>query len=87
MTRLMNRVARRTSLRTRMALLSGLASVFVAVLLSLGLYHVTRRWANISIEMTTARALLVLVLSVSMCGVSGLASLAKVHRADPADLF
>ncbi len=46
MTRLMNRVARRTSLRTRMALLSGLASVFVAVLLSLGLYVVAQRFVQ-----------------------------------------
>ena len=37
--------------------------------------------------MTLERAIGVLVLSVAMCALSGLASSAKVQSADPADLF
>lgn len=44
--RLKNSLPRRTSLRTRMALLSGLACVFVAALLSLGLYVVAQRFVQ-----------------------------------------
>ena len=42
----MDRLSRGVSLRTRMALLSGLACVFVAALLSLGLYVVAQRFVQ-----------------------------------------
>jgi len=61
---------------------------FVPGLLLAGLlYKITERAAHIPIEMTAGRAVTVLALSVVMCSISGLASLAKVHSADPADLF
>jgi putative ABC transport system permease protein len=50
-------------------------------------YRVARELANIPIDMSVERAALVLGLSVAMCAVSGLASLGRVHGADPADLF
>ncbi len=46
MARLTPGLPRRASLRTRMALLSGLACVFVAALLSLGLYVVAQRFVQ-----------------------------------------
>lgn len=54
---------------------------------SLLLYRLTSQLANISMELSPARAVTVLVLSVIMCMVSGLISLRKVAGADPAELF
>ncbi len=51
------------------------------------LYRITARVTHISIELTLARCAGVLLLSLVMCAVSGLASLAKVHSVDPAELF
>lgn len=51
------------------------------------LYRITARVTHISIELTLVRCAGVLLLSLVMCAVSGLASLAKVHSADPAELF
>jgi putative ABC transport system permease protein len=55
--------------------------------ISLGLYMATERSAHIPMRMGTALSLFMLVLSVAMCALSGIASLRKVNRADPADLF
>jgi putative ABC transport system permease protein len=51
------------------------------------LYAVTRREASIWMEMGTVIPTVTFVLSVAMCCLSGLASLHKVHHADPAELF
>ncbi len=61
---------------------------FIPGLLLAGLlYQITERMAHIPVEMTVGRSLIVLAMSIVMCSISGLASLAKVHSADPADLF
>jgi putative ABC transport system permease protein len=57
------------------------------LLLSLGLYQLTREGANIPIHMDMGRAVLVFGLTVLMCSASGLLSLQRVRSADPADLF
>jgi putative ABC transport system permease protein len=57
------------------------------LLLSLGLYALTSYLANIPIEMNARRILLVLVLTMGMCTLSGLGALRKVCQADPAALF
>jgi len=69
------------------ALILAVAGFLPGVVLAELLYQITERMTHIPIEMTLARACAVLLLSVTMCAVSGLASLAKVHSADPADLF
>lgn len=69
------------------ALILAVAGFVPGLVLADLLYQVTQRMAHIPIEMTLARAATVLLLSVGMCAASGLASLAKVHAADPADLF
>jgi len=69
------------------ALILSVAGFVPGLLLADFLYRVTQRMTHIPVEMTLSRAAGVLVLSVGMCAVSGLASLAKVHSADPADLF
>jgi putative ABC transport system permease protein len=55
--------------------------------ISLGLYMITEESAHIPMRMGRALPLFMLALSVTMCAVSGVASLRKVNRADPADLF
>jgi putative ABC transport system permease protein len=57
------------------------------LVLSLGLYALTSQLANIPIEMNARRILLVLVLTMGMCTLSGLGALRKVCQADPAALF
>ena len=69
------------------ALILAIAGFLPGLLLAEMLYQLTERMTHIPIEMTLARACSVLLLSVIMCALSGLASLAKVHSADPADLF
>jgi putative ABC transport system permease protein len=55
--------------------------------ISLGLYTITEDSAHVPMRMGTELPLFMLVLSVVMCAVSGVASLRKVNKADPADLF
>jgi putative ABC transport system permease protein len=69
------------------ALLLSVLSYIPGFLIALALYDVTRRQAAIPIDMTLARAALVLVLASTMCFLSGLFALNKVKAADPADLF
>jgi putative ABC transport system permease protein len=69
------------------ALILALAGFLPGLLLAEMLYQLTERMTHIPIEMTLTRACGVLLLSVVMCGLSGLASMAKVNSADPADLF
>ena len=69
------------------ALILAVAGFAPGLILAELLYQVTERMTHIPIEMTLPRVVGVLILSVTMCAVSGLASLAKVHSADPADLF
>jgi putative ABC transport system permease protein len=69
------------------AMILAVAGFLPGLVLAELLYQVTERMTHIPIQMTLGRACAVLLLSAVMCGVSGWASLAKVHSADPADLF
>jgi putative ABC transport system permease protein len=69
------------------ALILAVAGFLPGLVLAELLYQVTERMTHIPIEMTLERASAVLLLSITMCAASGLASLAKVQGADPADLF
>ncbi|MHB8974521.1 MAG: FtsX-like permease family protein [Pirellulaceae bacterium] len=66
-----------------MALLGYIVSLGCAELL----YRVVGRLANIPLEMTWWIRGCVLILSVGMCCVSGVATLRKLSKAQPADLF
>ena len=57
------------------------------VLVSLLLYEITARGAQIPIRMTGANLLVVFVLATALCVVSGIAAVRKTFHADPADLF
>ncbi len=69
------------------ALLLALAGYAIALVVSLGLYELTRQMAHLPVQMTAERLLLVLGLAVGMCVGSALAAARKLHTADPADLF
>ena len=58
-----------------------------AVGLSLVLYRVSGDATRLPLEMTGARALFVLGLTVAMCTLSALMALRKVRSADPAEIF
>ncbi|HWB08213.1 MAG TPA: ABC transporter permease DevC [Pirellulales bacterium] len=69
-------------------------ALFLAVLgflpgwaISFGLYMITEQSAHIPMRMGLGLSLFMLILSVAMCSLSGVASMRKVNRADPADLF
>ncbi|MGQ9872114.1 ABC transporter permease DevC [Leptodesmis sp.] len=57
------------------------------LLLAMGLYTLTRNATSLPIAMTIDRAILVFVLAVVMCVISGAIAVRKVQEADPADIF
>jgi putative ABC transport system permease protein len=57
------------------------------LVISMGLYALTRAAARIPIDMDLGRVAFVFSLAVLMCMISGLGALRKVRTADPADLF
>jgi putative ABC transport system permease protein len=69
------------------AVLVALLGFFPGLLVTLGLYRLTTLATNIPLSMTWFRVLTVLILTVGMCAVSGLAALRKLRGADPADLY
>jgi putative ABC transport system permease protein len=75
------------SVMVQQALLLAIISYACGVLVAQLLYVVTTAGAQIPVRMTTPNLLWVLLLSVLMCVVSGLAAVRKAFRADPAELF
>lgn len=57
------------------------------VILPLGLYALAARATALPISMTFFRAMLVLILTLIMCGLSGAIATRKLQSADPADMF
>lgn len=55
--------------------------------ISLGLYELTTKSANIPMMMELSRVITVLLLTIGMCMLSGLVSVQKAITADPADVF
>lgn len=54
---------------------------------SFGLYGLTRSAASLPMVMPLARVILVLVLTIVMCSISGMIATRKLQSADPADIF
>jgi putative ABC transport system permease protein len=54
---------------------------------SFGLYAITANATNLPLYMTLARAILVQILTIVMCMISGAIATRKVQAADPADMF
>ena len=55
--------------------------------ISWGLYVLTEQQQHIPMRMDAPLSIAILVLTIAMCAVSGIASLRKINTADPADLF
>lgn len=71
----------------RQALVLAILGYMLAFPVALGLYAVGRNEEQLLLEMTRPRAVVVLLLTIAMCSLSGLLALRKVKTADPADLF
>jgi putative ABC transport system permease protein len=56
-------------------------------ILPMGLYYVSAKATALPIHMTISRAVIVLILTVIMCLVSGAIATRKLQSADPADMF
>lgn len=69
------------------AVILGVISYLVAFCISLFLYEVVGKAANLPITMTISRQILVFMSTIAMCCVSGSIAMQKLRRADPADLF
>jgi len=55
--------------------------------ISLGLYELTRSATFLPMVMSASRSLLVLVLTILMCSISGAIAVRQLRAADPADIF
>jgi putative ABC transport system permease protein len=55
--------------------------------ISLGLYDLTKNATFLPIEMKFDRAVLVLLLTILMCSISGFIAVRRLRNADPADIF
>jgi putative ABC transport system permease protein len=51
------------------------------------LYVLTARATSLPMQMTPGRGILIFVLTVTMCGFSGLVAMRKLRQSDPADVF
>lgn len=69
------------------AMILALLGFVPGLLIALGLYSAIAAVTNLPLEMTTARAITVLVGTVAMCTISGAIATRKLARANPADLF
>ncbi|MDJ0795877.1 MAG: ABC transporter permease DevC [Calothrix sp. MO_167.B12] len=57
------------------------------LLLTFGLYNVTAAATMLPIYMTVERGVIVLIITISMCFISGAIAMKKLRSADPADLL
>lgn len=69
------------------ALLLAVLGYIPGFLLSTGIYHIGSSATNLPLYMTAERALLVFVLTLTMCGVSGAIAVRRLKSADPAEIF
>ena len=58
-----------------------------AMLLAIALYWLTSSLANLTMEMNRDRAFFVLLMTLGMCGFSGVLAMKKLWKAEPAELF
>jgi putative ABC transport system permease protein len=57
------------------------------LIVPLGLYQLARNATNLPVYMTLLRAVVVLLLTIIMCAISGIIATQKLQSADPADMF
>jgi putative ABC transport system permease protein len=56
-------------------------------ILPIGVYYVAAKATALPIHMTISRAVMVLILTIIMCLLSGVIATRKLQSADPADMF
>lgn len=69
------------------ALILAVLGYALGTLATIRLYEVTRNATRLPIELTTERAVGVLIATIVMCAISGLLALRKVRKLDPAEVF
>lgn len=69
------------------AIILSILGYFPGFALATGLYTLTRSATNLPMIMTLSRAMIVLILTIIMCCVSGAIAVRKLQAADPADIF
>ena len=69
------------------ALILSVLGYFPGCFLAFGLYSLTRGATNLPMAMTLARAVMILILTIIMCCISGAIAVRKLQAADPADIF
>lgn len=69
------------------ALILAVLGYLPGFVLCLGLYTLTRNATSLPMLMTMDRGILVLILAIVMCSLSGAIAVRKVQSADPADIF
>lgn len=69
------------------ALILAILGFFPGFFVSLGLYQVTYAATLLQTSMKFSRAIVVLLLTILMCSVSGVIAMHKLQAADPADIF
>jgi putative ABC transport system permease protein len=69
------------------ALILSILGYLPGCILAIGLYNLTRGATQLPMVMTLARAVIVLILTIIMCSISGAIAIRKLQAADPADIF
>ena len=69
------------------AAILGVLGFIPGFIVSLVLYSVTTEATRLPLEMSVLRASTVFLLTLAMCGISGMIALRKVRAADPAEVF
>jgi putative ABC transport system permease protein len=69
------------------AIILAILGFIPGVILPIGLYALAAKATSLPIYMTVARAIMVLLLTVVMCSLSGAIATRKLQAADPADMF
>ncbi len=75
------------SIVIQQAVLMSLMGYIPGFILCLGLYQFVQDATRLPMFMTFSRALIVLLLTITMCSIAGLLAMKKLQSADPADLF
>lgn len=69
------------------AIILAILGYFPGLSLTLALYNLTKGATNLPIVMSLGRGVMVLILTIIMCCISGAIAVRKLQAADPADIF
>jgi len=69
------------------ALILGVLGYIPGFAITLGLYDLTKKATSLPMAMDIGRGLMVLIMTILMCFISGIIAVRKLQAADPADIF